>query len=146
MSHISLPVEEFTTPAPVVATEDEFIDRLEHLMRQYDIRHIPIIKNGLVVGIVSDRDLKVASGLSAREKIIIRASDIMAVNPVTVNAGATLDEVAFEMSENKVGSVIVNDENDKFYGIFTVTDALNALVEITRAAEIDERTLKNMYI
>ena len=36
------------------------------------------------------------------------------------------------MSQKKIGCVIVNDENDNFFGIFTVVDALNALVEITR--------------
>ena len=47
-------------------------------------------------------------------------------------ASAPLDEVAHAMSEKKVGSVIVNDEDGKFLGIFTVTDALNALIEIVR--------------
>jgi acetoin utilization protein AcuB len=56
----------------------------------------------------------------------------MALNPITVNSQTSLDEVAFEMSKNKIGSVIVNDEEDKFLGIFTATDALNALIEIAR--------------
>ena len=43
-----------------------------------------------------------------------------------------LDEVALAMSEKKVGSVIVNDDEGRFYGIFTATDALNALVETVR--------------
>lgn len=146
MSQINFPVEEFTTPTPVTATENESIDRLNDLMKLYDIRHLPIVKNGRVIGIISDRDLRVASGLSMREKINICAADIMVADPVTVSAGATLDEVAFEMSQKKIGSVLVNDENDEFLGIFTVTDALNALVEITRSEKIDERTHKNMHI
>lgn len=44
----------------------------------------------------------------------------------------TLDEVAYEMSSRKIGGVIVN-EGSKFLGIFTSTDALNALIEITRS-------------
>ena len=36
------------------------------------------------------------------------------------------------MSDRKIGSVIVNDEEDRFLGIFTASDALNALVEIVR--------------
>lgn len=146
MSQINLPVEEFTTPALVTATENESIDRLIDLMNLYDIRHLPIVKDGRAVGIVSDRDLKLAIGLSIREKINICAADIMVTDPVTVSAGATLDEVAFEMSQKKIGSVLVNDENDELMGIFTVTDALNALVEIARSAQIDERAHRNLYI
>lgn len=101
-------------------------------MKDFEIRHLPIVRNGQVVGVVSERDLRLASGLTGGEKRLILASDIMAIEPATVNANATLDEVALEMSKRKIGSVIVNDENDNFYGIFTATDALNALIEIVR--------------
>ena len=56
----------------------------------------------------------------------------MAAAPLTVSASTPLDEVAFAMSDMKVGSVIVNDEDGRFLGIFTATDALNALIEIIR--------------
>ena len=58
----------------------------------------------------------------------------MATDPVAVLANAPLDEVALLMSERKIGSVIVNGEEGEFRGIFTLTDALNALVEISRTA------------
>lgn len=133
MNQLHLPVEEFTTPNPVTASETTSIDELANLMRRHEVRHLPIVREERVVGIVSDRDLKVVSALTAREKMLLQASDIMVNNPVTVNAGASLDKVAFEMSQNKIGSVIVNDENDQFLGIFTATDALNALIEIIRS-------------
>ena len=135
MSQLNLPVEEFTTPNPVTASEEATLDELNRLMKKHDVRHIPIVRGARVVGIISDRDCRVASGLSQNEKRLVRAADIMATDPVTVSAGESLDEVAFEMSENKIGSVIVNDENDKFLGIFTITDALNALIEIARNAK-----------
>lgn len=131
-------VEEFTTPNPVTADEDSTIDQLVALMRQNNVRHIPILREDKVVGIVSDRDCRVASGLAPSEKLMVRAADIMATDPVTVSAGDSLDEVAFEMSEHKIGSVIVNDESDNFLGIFTASDALNALIEIIRKAKADE--------
>ena len=65
----------------------------------------------------------------------MRAADIMAADPVTVSVSAPLDEVAYTMSEKKIGSVIVNDQNGKLLGIFTATDALNALIEIVRRDE-----------
>lgn len=131
MDQLRLPVEEFTTPNPVTATEDATMDDLSRLMIEHGIRHIPIMKSASVVGIISDRDLRVISGLDIREKSLICARDIMAKDPFTVSAEATLDEVAFEMSNRKIGSVIVNEGNS-FLGIFTATDALNALIEITR--------------
>jgi CBS domain-containing protein len=63
---------------------------------------------------------------------VARAADIMSADPFTVVATAPLDEVAYAMSEKKIGSVIVNDEDGQFLGIFTASDALNALIEIIR--------------
>lgn len=131
MEKLNLPVEEFTTPDPITAEEESTVDDLNKLMAEHRVRHIPIVNRGRVVGIVSERDLKVVAGLAMKEKSVIRASDIMARDPVTVSSQETLDQVAFAMSSRKIGSVIVN-EGDKFFGIFTSTDALNALIEITR--------------
>ena len=138
MNPLNVPVEEFTTPDPITAPDSMMIDDINRLMQDNGIRHLPIVKGEKVVGIISDRDLRIALGLSSREKMLVRAEDIMIAEPVTVSSQSTLDDVAFEMSEKKIGSVIVNDENDKLYGIFTVTDALNALIEIARSNQ-DER-------
>lgn len=135
MNHIHLPVEEYTTPNPVTATEDMLIEDLVQLMKKNDIRHLPIVRGERVVGIISERDLGVASCLNQGEKVV-RAKDIMIHDPITVSCEESLENVAFEMSKRKIGSVIVNDENDKFLGIFTVTDALNALIENARSQGI----------
>ncbi len=125
-------VEEFTTPDPITADEKMTIDDLQRLMDRHGIRHLPVVRGETVVGVISDRDVRLLSGLSVAEKYQVRAVDIMAQDPLTVTASAQLGEVAFAMSEKKVGSVIVNDADGRFLGIFTVTDALNALVEILR--------------
>jgi len=132
MDRLRVPVEEFTTPNPITANEDTSIEDLRSLMAEHGIRHLPIVNGNRVVGIISDRDLRVIAGLDLREKSLVSAKDIMAEDPFTVSSEATLDEVAFEMSNRKIGSVIVNEGNS-FLGIFTATDALNALIEVTRA-------------
>ncbi len=131
MTRLNVPVEEYTTPNPVTASEETNVTTLGALMTKHGIRHIPIVRGGNVVGIVSDRDLKVVTGLNFRENDAIRAVDIMAHDPVTVRSDAQRDEVAYEMANRKIGSVIVNDA-EGFMGIFTVSDALNALIEIAR--------------
>jgi len=125
-------VDEFTTPDPITANEDTTIDELRELMETHGIRHLPIVRDENVVGVLSDRDVRLAWGLTDAEKRQVRAADIMATDPLTVRATAPLDEVAYAMSEKKLGSVIVTEEDGKFLGIFTATDALNALIEIVR--------------
>jgi acetoin utilization protein AcuB len=140
---IKLAVEEFTSPNPIVALEDASAEELLTKMHDFNVRHIPIINRNKVTGIVSERDLKVIQGLDFYEKAIIKASDVMVKNPFTVNSSTPLDEVVFEMSKNKIGSAIVVDDKDNLVGIFTSTDALNALIEITRG--IDQNDVPHTY-
>lgn len=133
---MKVPVEEYTTPDPITATEDMSIDQLQILMDEFGVRHLPILRDGKVVGMVSDRDVRIARGLSEAEKFLICAGDIMAADPVTVRADTPIDDVAELMHQHKIGSVMVLENGGKLLGIFTATDALNALnalIEIIRA-------------
>lgn len=129
---IYVPVEEFTTPDPITAHEGMLVDDLWRLMDMHGVRHVPIVRDDEVVGVVSDRDVRLVLGLSAAEKFQVQAADVMSPEPLTVKRDAPLDEVAFLMADKKVGSVIVQDDEGRLVGIFTATDALNALVEIVR--------------
>lgn len=132
MLPIRVPVEEFTTPDPITADETATIDDLWQLMKAHGIRHLPILRGNSVVGVVSDRDVRLILGLTVAEKLQVQAADIMAEAPLTVRASTPLDEVAYAMSDQKVGSAIVEDDDGRFLGIFTATDALNALIEVVR--------------
>lgn len=105
----NVPVEEYTTPNPVTATENTSIDELRQLMDEHGVRHLPIVRGNAIVGVVSDRDVRLAAGLSAEHKIQVCAADIMATDPLTVKATRPLDEVAYLMSDRKIGSAIVNE-------------------------------------
>lgn len=132
---INLTVEEFTTPNPVTADETDGVEEMRSLMQTHGIRHLPIMRGDEIVGIVSQRDLNVLAGLELDMQEQVRASDLMSPDPVTVRVSDPLDEVAYRMSERKIGSVIVLDDSGAPYGIFTATDALNALIEIIRGAD-----------
>lgn len=130
--NLKVAVEEFTTPDPVMVPDTASIDEMAELMEQHDVRHLPIVRDGEVVGVVSDRDLRLARGLSDERRNQVTARDVMATDPIAVLSDTPLDEVAFDMSERKIGSVLVYEESGDYLGIFTVTDALNALIEIVR--------------
>lgn len=129
---LELPIQEFTTPYPVTAHENSSIEELLDLIKNLKVRHIPIMSNGKVAGIVSDRDLRIASALSTREKFLVRAADLMTTDPVTFPGSTSIEDVILKMSEKKIGSVLVNDKQGNLQGIFTVTDALDILLEILR--------------
>lgn len=131
MQQLIVPVEEYTTPDPVTIEESVGFDELLKLMSRKSFRHLPVVRDGKPVGIISDRDVRLFAGMSVAERMQLTAGDIMSENPLSVDASTPLDQVALLMSDEKVGSLIVM-EGDEFLGIFTATDALNALIEIVR--------------
>ncbi|WP_018936282.1 CBS domain-containing protein [Thioalkalivibrio sp. ALJ24] len=131
----NLAVEEFTTPDPVTASEEAGVEELRALMEQHGVRHVPVLRGNSVVGVVSERDVRIVLGLPVEDIRQVRASDLMAADPLTVTAATPLDQVAHAMSESKVGSAIVNDEEGRLLGIFTASDALNALIEVVRGEQ-----------
>ncbi|MGI6408828.1 MAG: CBS domain-containing protein [Gammaproteobacteria bacterium] len=134
MKQLIVPVEEFTTPDPVSIEETMLLGDLLELMNREGFRHLPVVREGELVGIISDRDVRLFAGMPAADRDGLTAADIMTEDLLMIDASMPLDEAALKMSANKVSSLIVQEEGE-FMGIFTATDALNALVEILRGVE-----------
>lgn len=128
---IELKVDEFTTPSPTTIPSDASYKDVCALMKDQNIRHLPVVDgNDKPVGIVSQRDVLNLTHSPDRDTIV--AKDFMTEAPLCVSAKESLGEVAFTMSKKKVGSAVVTNDEGKLIGIFTSTDALNALVEVLR--------------
>ena len=126
----NLRVEEFTTPCPKSVRVDTTLKEVESLMAEEGIRHLPVMgEGGEIVGIVSERDVHCAYRMGNAESYLVK--DIMRADPFIVDENTKISEVAFNMSERKIGSALVQGVGGEL-GIFTSTDALNALIEIVR--------------
>ncbi len=123
-------IEEYTSPTPITARKDDSLATIIDKMENQGIRHVPVVENNRPVGIVTERDI--LKNISRAVDQELKVEDVMTHGPKTVGVKTTLDEVAYEMSLNKIGSMLVVDDKGEVYGIFTTTDALNALIEIVR--------------
>ncbi len=106
-------------------------------MRERQCRRLPVIENGLVVGIVSDRDLRRAtnSPLVLRERWYdefmldhVQVSACMTAKPVTVTPGTPIVDAAKLMRDKKFGGLPVVVEG-RLAGIVTETELLNYLIQ-----------------
>jgi acetoin utilization protein AcuB len=112
---------------PVVYTIDASASLLEaqNLMADQDLRHLPVLKEGKLVGLLSDRDLKLAMQFPVPSDTIVE--HVMTYDPYVVNPETPLNEVANTMARFKYGSVLVQDSEGQLRGIFTSIDALEVL-------------------
>jgi acetoin utilization protein AcuB len=125
------PVERFMTRAPLTIAPEQSLERAHTLMRSRRVRHLPVVRGGELVGIVSQRDLMLIEtlpGVDARE---VPVEDAMTRDIYAVAPSAPVAEVAAHMAERKLGSAVVRNREGRVVGVFTVTDACRALASLT---------------
>jgi len=99
------------------------------MMREQHIRHLPVLHQGKVVGIVTDRDLHLVEALQDVDPTKIAVSEAMTPDPYVVSPSTSLDEVVATMAAKKYGSVVVSDHGH-VVGIFTTVDACSAFADL----------------
>lgn len=131
----------FMTPFPHSIDVEAPIAQAREMMREHNFRHLPVMSGGALVGVLTDRDIKLLLGPdfgSPREQDL-RVRDAYVEQPYVVAASTSVAEVAGTMARKHIGSAIVT-KNEKLVGIFTVTDACRALAEVLgeQSGEIDD--------
>lgn len=122
----------YMTTTPVAINSESTLEEAMDMMKDKHIRHLPVMKNGKIFGLLSDRDLKSIFAFAGANPKLLKVGDICTDEPYLTNPDAPINEVALEMVSRKVGSAVVVD-NGKLVGIFTATDACQALSDICEA-------------
>jgi acetoin utilization protein AcuB len=141
---MEIPVEEYTSPVLVTVDMQASLDQALELMQENSIRHLPVMDDNRVVGIISERDVLTNFGKSWTS--MMKVEDVMATDILTVHRRENLGEVAMELSSKKIGSALVVDDNSEVFGIFTTTDALNALVELLYSEAREKSDLREFEL
>ena len=132
---------------PVTVGPDDTVQRAADLMHDLNIRHLPVVEEGVVLGMLSDRDVKAATGDPGPEErragLAIGAvaaahrpvREIMAVPVLGIEPDADVGEAAAAMVGAAVGALAVVRDR-RLEGIITETDVLRAYVEAAEEPEI----------
>ena len=107
------------------------------LCREHGIRHLPVVENGRLVGLVSDRDLRDVSpprGTGDEENTLgwVRVRDIMSTNLVTIHTLDTIEHAARDIHAHKFNCLPVVAEGE-LVGIITSSDMTRMLIELIGA-------------
>ena len=128
-----------TTPAVVVYADTPFQEALK-LMRDQKFRRLPVVdRDGMLVGIVSERDLLHASPSPATSLSVwevnyllwkLKVADIMTHHVLTIDPESPLEDAASLMVSRKIGGLPVVDNRNHVLGVITETDIFRAFVEM----------------
>ncbi len=153
-------VDELMTSKVFVVGQDDFIDRVFFLIHYEGIRHVPVVENSKVIGIVSDRDLYKALGPKGNSNVIKdstrknsaellvvpeKVRHIMRRGVKTVKRDTSAADAAAMMADNKIGALPVVDNDNRLVGILSSTDILRVFSKIAHsgaAKEMKSRSAK----
>lgn len=132
-----LRVRDTMTRDVVTVGPDESAARAWGLCRERNIRHLPVVEGGRLVGIVSDRDLRDLSPPRAtadQENTLgwVQIRDMMSTGVVTAHPLDTVEHAAKVIYENRFNCLPVVAD-DEIVGIITSSDLVRTLVELTGA-------------
>lgn len=140
----------------ITVEEDASIMEVTQIMRENNIRRLPVLSNGRLVGIVSDRDIKAASPSKATTLDVhelyyllskLKVKEVMTKNPLRIGPDDTVEKAAVIMLSNKVSGLPVVNTMGDVIGILTQGDVFRVLTSITGvyrggvqfAFELDDR-------
>ncbi len=124
---MSLTLKDLMTPLPQTIGHDIPVKKAIAMMEEKDIRHLPVLEGGQLVGILSDRDLKIVEMVPGGDEVLTET--LMTDEAIIVSPTTLVRDAITKMLTRKVSSLIVRAEGDQPWGIFTTTDALKYLAE-----------------
>ena len=122
-------ISKFMTTLPHTIGVEQNLSKAEKMMNQYQVRHLPVLKGGELIGILSDRDVHLVESFRDVDPDQVTVEEAYTPEPFIVSPQSSLEDVCAEMTLHKYGCALVCD-NKKLVGIFTWVDALNALGEL----------------
>ena len=121
---------------------DAFMNDAIKLLKNHNIKMLPVMEKGRLVGIVTDRDLKRASASDATTLEIhellyliskIKIKEIMTKKPITVPEDYTVEETAEVLLKHNISGVPVVDQHHNVVGTITQNDIFRILISLTGA-------------
>jgi acetoin utilization protein AcuB len=135
-----MPVLDWMSKDLITIDEDTSIMKASKVMKQNNIQHLPVMKKGRLLGMVSDRDLKEATPSKATtldihemyyllDKIAVKS--LMAKALVTIGPGDTIEKAAAVMLKHHISALPVVEAQGSLAGIITKGDIFRAFVSIS---------------
>ncbi|HSB20015.1 MAG TPA: CBS domain-containing protein [Anaeromyxobacteraceae bacterium] len=148
MDPMKTKVRDWMTPNPITIDAGATIVEAIHLLKEKNIRRLPVTKGGKLVGLVTERMLLSFSPGKSTSLDTWEVHYLLAKTPVTaamnakphtVGPDTDLADCAQLIHDRKLNGIMVVDKSGELAGILTTTNALEALIWFTKQVQAAER-------
>lgn len=122
-------ISKYMTTLPHTIGADQPLAKADKMMADLRVRHLPVLDGGKLVGILSERDLRLVETFHDVDSSKVKVSEAYSPDPYIASPTSSLADVCAEMASHKYGCALVCD-NHRLVGIFTWVDALVAFNEL----------------
>jgi len=129
MTHKVLTIADRMTKTPHLIGSEQSLKVAHEIMRAHQIRHLPVLHGGKLIGVVSQRDLHIVETFRDVDPAEVRVEEAMSEDVYAVSPKTPLKDVVSEMAVRKLGSAVIV-EGGKVIGVFTTVDALETLAGV----------------
>ncbi len=119
-------VQKYMTVLPHTIGADQSLSKADQMMSELRVRHLPVLDGGKLVGILTDRDVRLVESFRDVDPEKVSVQEAYTPDPFVTTPNTPLNQVCSEMAAHKFGCALVVD-NHKLVGIFTWVDALKAM-------------------
>ncbi len=110
----------------ITITPDKTVEDALQLMKLHSIRHLPVVEEGKLKGLVTESSLR---PYLFNDKLKLPLKEVMIINPIVIDPETSIDEAARLIYKYKIGGLPVVSQG-RLVGIITVTDILEAFIEL----------------
>lgn len=126
-------IRRIMTPFPHAIAADAPVSEAREFLNHHRLHHLPVVDDERLIGVVSDRDLKLLLGLDPDydRRSDLRVRDAMTADAYIVDLNTPLDQVLDALVARGIDSALVTRKG-RLAGVFTVTDACRELARLLR--------------
>ncbi len=133
-------IQDWMTKDVMTVDENTSLMRATRIMKENNIRRLPVVSHGKLIGIITDRDVKDASpskttSLDIHELYYLlsemKVKDVMTDTPLVLSGKDTLEKAALIMLNSRISGLPVVDDRSHLIGLLSETDVLRGFIRMT---------------
>jgi len=133
-------IKEWMATTILTVDANTSVMRATRTMKENNIRRLPVLSHGKLVGIITDRDLKEASpssqtGMDIHEMYYLlsemKVKDVMTDKPICLKENDSLEKAALIMLRKTISGILILDNDERLVGILSESDVLQGFIHAT---------------